>query len=234
MVLYVAATVVLWLTSGSIAMVLGVALAALSVGPRRVTRAVSDGIIALTRGVPTSLMVVTAGVAAFRVPAPGWLPDPFPGTQPGAALVAWCVMGALALGSTGHLAVIFRTAYSGLGTYRIEQARVLGLRPARRFALLARETGPTAVPPTGARLVHHLHNTAFAALFPVADLFGWVQGEANATFQVGRYAVIGAAVYVGLSGLIWAGTKALEFRLRGVSASRRRHARRPAMLAGEQ
>jgi ABC-type amino acid transport system permease subunit len=206
----------------------------LSVGPGRPGRLVSDAITTLTRGVPTSLLVVTAGVAALRVPAPGWLPDPFPGTQSGVALVAWSVTVALALGSTGHLAVIFRTGYHALGIYRRDQARVLGLGPCGRFTLLARETGATVIPPTGARLVHHLHNTAFAALFPVADLFGWVQNEVNTTFQVERYALIGATMYICLSGLIWAGTKALEFGVRGGRAKRRAVAVRLPVLAGDR
>jgi ABC-type amino acid transport system permease subunit len=231
-ILYVAATLVLWSTSALIAVALGVVLAVLSVSARLPGRVVSDGIITLTRGIPTSLLVVTAGVAALRLPAPGWLPDPFPGTQGGATLVAWAVMVALALGSAGHFAVIFRTAYSALGTYRIEQARVLGLGPLNRFALLARETGPTVIPPTGARLVHHLHNTAFAALFPVADLFGWVQDKANSTFLVSRYTLIGATMYVSMSALIWGGTKALEFMLRGRPAKRREVAGAPTVLAG--
>jgi ABC-type amino acid transport system permease subunit len=234
MIQYVAATVVLWLASGFVAVTLGAVLAMLSVGRGRPGQLVSGAIVTLTRGVPTSLLVVTAGVAALRVPSPGWLPDPFPGTQSGVALVAWSVTIALALGSTGHLAVIFRTGYRALGGYRRDQARVLGLGPVGRFALLARETGATVLPPTGARLVHHLHNTAFAALFPVADLFGWVQNEVNTTFQVERYALAGATMYICLSGLIWAGTKALEFGLRGGRAKRRELALRLPVLAGDR
>lgn len=232
MIQYVAATLVLWLMSGFIATTLGVILAMLSVGPGRPGQLVSGAVITLTRGVPTSLLVVTAGVAALRVPSPGWLPDPFPGTQGGVAPVAWAVVAALALGSTGHLAVIFRTGYQALGAYRRDQARVLGLGPAGRFRLLARETGVTVIPPTGARLVHHLHNTAFAALFPVADLFGWVQNQVNTTFEVEHYALLGAAMYIGLSGLIWAGAKALEFGVRGGRANRRAAAIRLPVLAG--
>ncbi len=126
------------------------------------------------------------------------------------ALVAWAVTVALAFGSTGHLAVIFRTGYQSLGSARHEQAAMLGLGTWRRLRLLAREAAPSTLAPTGARLVHHLHNTAFAALFPVADLFGWVQQRANETFEVGRYAAAGVAGYVVLSVLIWALCRGLE------------------------
>lgn len=225
---YVVATAVLWLVSGLLAVSIAVVLTIASVSMRLPLKLAGEGLITITRGVPTSLLVVTAGVIAGTAPSPGWLPDPFPGTQRGVALIAWSVTVALALGSTGHLAVIFRTAYQALGTYRIEQARVLGLQPADRFVLLAREAGPALVAPTGARLVHHLHNTAFAALFPVADLFGWVQDEANATFQVDRYVLIGVGAYVAMSAVIWAAARALEFTLPGAQGKRRHQVRKPA------
>lgn len=228
MMTYVAATGVLWLVSGLLALSAAVVLTIASVSTRLPVRLAGEGLITITRGVPTSLLVVAAGVAAETAPAPGWLPDPFPGTQRGVALIAWSVTIALALGSTGHLAVLFRTAYLSLGTYRIEQARVLGLQPAARFMLVAREAGPAVVAPTGARLVHHLHNTAFAALFPVADLFGWVQDQANATFRVNQYVLIGAGAYVAMSAIIWAGARAVEFTLPGGQGKRRGQGRQPA------
>jgi ABC-type amino acid transport system permease subunit len=213
MIPYVLATGVLWTLSATTALTVGMILATASVGGRAGARLLAETAITVTRGVPTSLLVVTAGIITVRISPPAWLPNPFPQTPSSLRLLGWAVVAALALGSAGHLAVIFRTAYAALGPYRTQQATVLGVRPWSRLALLAREAAATALPPTGARLVHHLHNTAFAALFPVADLFGWVQEEANATFQVSRYALIGAGVYVALSWLIWSAFRALEARL---------------------
>jgi ABC-type amino acid transport system permease subunit len=207
-------TVVLWLLSGCLAVGLALVLAAGSVQRRFAPRALADAVITVTRGVPTSLLVVTAGIVCLAYPAPTWLPDPFPATAPGMAVVAWGVTVALAFGSTGHLAVIFRTGYLSVGAARHDQATILGLGPLRRLRLMAREAAPSTLAPTGARLVHHLHNTAFAALFPVADLFGWVQQRANETFEIGRYATIGVAGYVVLSLLIWALSRGLEQWLR--------------------
>lgn len=209
----VVATALLWLLSGVLAVGGGALLAAASMGSNLPSRLFGSGAITLTRGVPTSLLVVAAGVTAIRLPAPMWLPNPFPGTPQGLHVVAWAIVGALALGSTGHFAVIFRAAYEGLGPYRTEQATVLGLRRSHRYGLLTREAALLALPPGGARLVHHLHNTAFVALFPVADLFGWVQQRASVTFAATHYAFVGAAVYVALSGLIWGGCRTLESRL---------------------
>ena len=231
---YVVATVILWCVSGAAAVIGGLLLAAWSVDARRWVRWAAEGVITATRGIPTSLVVVIAGLLALRFTPPSWLPDPFPGTGKPLSLIAWAVVFALAFGSVGHLAVIFRTAYTSLGQSHLEQIRALGLAPHLRIRLLMREAAVVAVPPAGARLVHHLHNTAFAALFPVADLFGWIQDRANATFEVTRYVMIGACVYVVLSGLIWAGVKLLEFTLGAYRRVSDAPTARPVALAGDR
>jgi ABC-type amino acid transport system permease subunit len=221
---YVLATVVLWALSGAIAVAGGLALASASIDARTPIRLAGEGVVTLARGVPTSLVVVSAGIVASRVPPAPWLPDVFPGTQPGLQTVAWAVTLAVAFGSAGYLAVVFRTAYRAIGRQRIDQARVMGLPPFRRARLVGGEAARLALPPASARLVHHLHNTAFAALFPVADLFGWVQERASTTFDVTTYAFAGAAIYVVLSGCIWLAGRTLELRLAIVPRFRRRAA----------
>lgn len=210
---YVLATVVLWALSGAIAVAGALVLAAASLDTRFPVRLAGEGVITLARGVPTSLVVVSAGIVSSRLPPVAWLPDVFPGTPAGLQTVAWAVTLAVAFGSAGYLAVVFRTAYRALGRHRIDQAQVLGLSALRRVGLVCHEAALLALPPTSARLVHHLHNTAFAALFPVADLFGWVQERANTTFDVTTYALAGAAIYVALSGGIWLAGRSLELRL---------------------
>jgi len=206
-------TVVLWFLSASAAVTLAGALASASVSPRRLVRRPAEGFMLVTRGVPTSLLVIVAGLAAMPYPPPGWLPNPFPGTSSGMTLVAWAVTLALAFGSTGHLAVIFRTGYRAIGPIRLEQLRLLGLGAVDRGRIVVRESAKASLAPTGARLVHHLHNTGFAALFPVADLFGWIQQRSHETFEVSRFVAIGVTAYVVLSLLIWAVTRTLEARL---------------------
>lgn len=213
-------TVVLFALSGGLAVTLGLLLAAGAGARMRLLRLGATGVTTLTRGVPTSLLVIAGGVSALSQPPPAWLPNPYPGTSAGMALVAWAVMLGLALGSAGHLAVIFRTGYQSITPARREQLSVLGLGTAPRLALLARECAGATLAPTGARLVHHLHNTAFAALFPIADLLGWVQQRANATFEVERYVAIGVGTYVLLSFLIWATFRALEYWVTGRGTSR--------------
>lgn len=209
----VAGTVTLWAASSILAVTLGLALTAGSLSASGGLHAVSRAAVNLLRGVPTSLFVVTAGIVALRVPSAGMPPVVFPGTLPGFQALAWAVVLAIALGGAGHFAEIFRAARAALGHARLEQARLLGLSRPRRALLLLRETAAVALPPTGTRLVHQLHNTAFAALFPVADLFGFVQLKVNETFAVTELVLAGCLAYVALSALIWLGARAVETAL---------------------
>ncbi len=215
-------TLVLWTLSAVLALGLGLVLASGSLSPSRPVRFVARSVVNVTRGVPTVLLVIVAGFGMLRTPGVGELPVVFPGTLASFQHVAWGITVALALGSAGHLAEIFRAARAGLGEARIEQVMVLGMSRASRTRLLAREAAAIALPPTGARLVHHLHNTAFAALLPVTDLFGFIEAQVNATFRVVDYLLLGCAAYMALSALIWSTVRALEaVRLHRVTAQPR-------------
>lgn len=218
---YIEGTGVLWATSALLAVLLAGLMAAGSGAPNRAVRGAAMALTTATRGVPTSLLVVSGGVAAAGLAAPGWLPNLFPGTPDGLEVVAWSIVLALALGSAGHLSMIFRAAYGTLSNDHRDQLRVLAFTRPARLAVVVREIAAAGLAPTGARLVHHLHNTAFAALFPVAELFGWVQLQANTSFEVTRYALTGAAVYVALSAAIWLAFRLLEAGLAGRRSTRR-------------
>jgi ABC-type amino acid transport system permease subunit len=198
-----AGTIVFWAMSGALSIILGLILAAGSLSIHHPLRLVARTGVNITRGVPTSLLVIVAGIGMMRLVSIPELPPVFPGTPPAFQHIAWGITLALALGSAGHLAEIFLAARAALGRFRLEQAAVLGLSRVNQVLLLARESAAIALPPTGARLVHHLHNTAFAALFPVTDLFGVIQGLSNVTFRVFHFALLGCAIYITLSGLTW-------------------------------
>jgi ABC-type amino acid transport system permease subunit len=218
----IAGTLVLWVLSGTLAVLMGLILAAGSLSSNRPLRLAARTGVNLTRGIPTSLFVIAAGIGTMHLVGVSDLPIVFPGTIATFQLVAWAIMLALALGSAGHLAEIFRAARSALGRPRLEQAAVLGLSPLRHAAVIARECVAIALPPTGTRLIHHLHNTAFAALFPVADLFGAIEGQANATFQVFHFALLGCVIYAALSALTWLLFRFLEAAFAPPSAKRAR------------
>lgn len=214
-VLAVASTSVLWVVSGLCALVLGVALAAGGANRHLWLRAISWLVINVTRGIPTSIVVIGAGVVGIRAAPPDGLPRLFPGTSPEFQHVGLLVAFAVALGSTGHLAVIFIASRDTVGRHVLDQARIIGMSWARRTALLFQESARAAMPATGARMVHHLHNTAFAALFPVFELFGLLQERITLTFEVWEYLLLGATLYVGLSGAIWLCALVLEKWLGG-------------------
>jgi hypothetical protein len=74
---------------------------------------------------------------------------------------------------------------------------------------------PVIYPGTSTAFQHVAWGVVFAlalgsALFPVADLFGYVQGQANATFRVLDFVLLGCLIYVILSGLTWLLVRVLE------------------------
>ena len=218
----VGGSLVLWILSGTLAVFVGLILAAGSLIPNVLVRSLARAGVNMTRGVPTSLFVIAAGIGTMHLSSVSDLPVVFPGTTPAFQLLAWAIVIALALGSAGHLAEIFRAARVALGRARLDQATALGLSRLRHAALIARECAAIALPPTGTRLIHHLHNTAFAALFPVAELFGAIEGQASATFRVFYFTLIGCAIYAALSGLTWLLFRFLETAFAPPSAHRAR------------
>ncbi|HYH17095.1 MAG TPA: hypothetical protein VD995_00630 [Azospirillum sp.] len=207
------ATVTLWAVSAALSIALALMLAHGMHGSGPLVRRGAGAIVNATRGVPTSMLVLAAGMLAMA--SGGGLPVPaiFTGTIGPFQHVAWAIAAALALGSCGHLAVIFHAAYGALDAGRRDQLLLLAHHPVRKAAILLREVLGIVLPPTGARLVHHLHNTAFASLFPVAELFGLIRGQSEASAQVFLFAAVGALTYAGLSLGIWALVRGLEAAL---------------------
>jgi len=213
--LAVVSTSVLWVVSGFCALVLGVVFATGGGSRHLWIRAISWMAINVTRGIPTSIVVIAAGVVGIQVVSPDAMPVVFPGTSPEFQHVGLLIALAVALGSAGHLAVIFIVSRGAVSQHVLAQARIMGMSWARRGRLLFRESARAAMPATGARMVHHLHNTAFAALFPVFELFGLLQERITLTFRVWEYLLVGAVLYIGLSGVIWLCTLGLEKWLGG-------------------
>ena len=103
----IAGTVVLWAPSGLLAVALGFLFAAGSLRRQWTVFWAARVSVNLTRGVPTSLMVIAAGIGMMHLVSTPELPPVFPGTPAAFQHVAWGIMLALALGSAGHLAEIF-------------------------------------------------------------------------------------------------------------------------------
>lgn len=208
----IAGTVLIWATSSVIALVLATLLLAGSDATRPALRLFARAVVDTTRGMPTSLLVLGAGLGALRLGTRP-LPALFPGTPAHFQLVAVAVVAAVGIGGAGHLTEIFRSARAAVGTSRLEQVHLLGMPPPRRWLLVVSEAAPTALAPTSARLVHQLHNTAFVAFFPIADVFGFVRSEASRSFDVMEVVLVGCLTYVVLSGLIWSASRSIEMAL---------------------
>lgn len=212
--LWISGSLLLWVLSAGLAMSAALLIAVGTHSRHRAFRLAATAAMHVTRGVPTSLLVIVFGLACMRIRDAPAIPVVFPGTSPQFQLVAWGIVVALGVGSAGHIAVIYLTAWQSVGSKRLEQARVMGLSPSQQIRVVGREVLPLVLGPLGARLVHHLHNTGFAALFPVVEIFGGVVEASNETFAVAHYAGIGAVIYIVLSQAIWISTRLLEARLR--------------------
>ena len=206
----VAATAVLWAFSATLAMLMALVVAAGLLSTNPVLRACARCCSLIFRGIPTSILVLFAGIASLQLGEILRIPVLFPGTASEFQHVAFAVVVALGFGSAGHLAAIFQASYQSLGRCRKEYIALLGLPLGLRLTLTVRECAEIALPPVGARLVHHLHNTAFASLFPVFDLFGVLQGNAYGSARVFYFTVGGACLYVVLSQIIWSSCRWLE------------------------
>lgn len=203
----------LWAVSGILALGAGMLLARGLESRRRFVWAVAYGLTFASRSIPTSLYVLAAGVASLR--ALSWIrvPDIFFGTVPMFQPVALAVCFALAFGSGGHIAAVFQSSWRALPLATREQLAMLDIGLFDRARLVLSECANSMLPPISARLVHHLHNTAFAALFPVADLFGAIQGAADTSARVFLFVSLGAGAYVCLSFAIWTALRAMELAL---------------------
>ena len=204
------ATLTLWAVSAILSIALALILVYAVANPRPMVRWCGLVVVNLTRGIPTSVLVIAAGMLAMRMGAFIPVPSIFTGTIGGFQHIAWAIVAALAFGSAGHLAMIFHAAYCALGQARRDQLAILGCRPWQKAVIVLREVMTVVLPSTGARLIHHLHNTAFASLFPVTELFGLIRGQSDATAKVFLFTSIGCLVYAVLSFVIWLLFRGLE------------------------
>jgi len=62
----IAGSLVLWVSSGTLAVLIGVVLAAGSLSPHRPVRVLARVGVNLTRGIPTSLFVIGAGIGTMH------------------------------------------------------------------------------------------------------------------------------------------------------------------------
>lgn len=196
-------TVTVWIISAFLAIFMGLLFTVGILNKTHIIQVSVRWLINFSRGIPTSIYVILGGLLVIKGHSALSLPAIFPGTLDGFEPVAWAITFALAFGSAGHLAEIFVASYVSMDKARLEQLTVMGFSGIHKFMIAARECAYIAIPPTSTRMIHHLHNTAFASLFPVVELFGNIQTSASTSFKVFEITVIGCGLYILLSGSIW-------------------------------
>lgn len=210
MVIGVYGTLIVWLFSALLAIVMGVIFTSGLLSENTVVKTSVTWVVNLSRGIPTSLYVIIGGLLVIKGYSNFALPAIFPGTIDGFETVAWAIIFALAFGSSGHLAEIFVASYRSLDRATLEQLSAMGFSPWRKIVIATGECAYIGIPPTSTRMIHHLHNTAFAGLFPVVELFGSIQASASSTFRVFEITLIGCVLYILISGSIWLIFRILE------------------------
>lgn len=199
----ITASFLIWLSSSISSILIGLILVIAKNSEIHFIKKLSNFIIDLTRGIPTGFIVIGFGLGALRYLEFRELSSVFIGTLPSFQQMAWALVIALALGSSGHIAEIMHAAYSTLHPSLLEQTKILSLSLYSQILLIGREVLLPVLAPLGSRLVHHLHNTAFVSLFPVIDLFGYVKTQSNLSFRINEFVLLGSVIYILLSICIW-------------------------------
>jgi ABC-type amino acid transport system permease subunit len=183
-------------------------------------------LIEVSRGVPTVVFVLLMGNLGMAQQF-GWLEIDglLPGVSPGFTSTAVFVILGLAFSSSGHLARLIGAALATVPDDVATYARTLRLRPVPHLALLLRECAPALVGPVAARLTHHLHNTAFIALFPIADIFATMRRNVTETAMVIEHLAIAATAFL----MIGFGISALAAAVERTLTGRGRRVARPIM-----
>jgi ABC-type amino acid transport system permease subunit len=160
-------------------------------------------IVNCTRGIPTGFLVIMLGVFVLKFMPPINLEWKFPGTYSGFQALAWGAVIGLALGSSGHFAVIILAALGTVEVAFYDQMKLLDLSTHMQTRLIWHRIALSVGPPMCARFIHHMHNTAFVSLFPVIELFGVTRSLAINTTHVIEYMALATGIYTALSIAIW-------------------------------
>ncbi|WP_407330342.1 ABC transporter permease subunit [Enterovibrio sp. 27052020O] len=160
-------------------------------------RVVSGVLIEVSRGVPTVVFVLLMGNLGL---SPYFsvldMEGVIPGVSWGFSVAAIFIIVGLAFSSSGHLAKIIEAAISTIKQDTIEYMETLQLGTWVKIKLVFIECAPALVPTVSARLVHHLHNTAFISMFPITGIFAAMRTGVVETALVIPYLVFATILFV--------------------------------------
>lgn len=189
--------------SAVLALGMATVFCAASRSPWLIVRAVSCILLEVSRGVPTVVFVIVLGnVGMAREFAWLGIEDVLPGVSWGFSVPAYFIIVGLAFSSSGHLSRIMEAALSTIPQDTARMIQTLKPSQMRVCWLMFMEAAPALIPPVCARLVHHLHNTAFIALFPITGIFAAMRTGVIETALVLEYIAVATVLFILLGALI--------------------------------
>ncbi|OEE67498.1 hypothetical protein A1OO_17280 [Enterovibrio norvegicus FF-33] len=160
-------------------------------------RMTSNVLIEVSRGVPTVVFVLLMGNVGLSPYFSGLdIEGVIPGVAWGFSVAATFIIVGLAFSSSGHLAKIIEAAISTIKQDTLEYMATLQLGTWVKIKLVFLECAPALVPTVSARLVHHLHNTAFISMFPITGIFAAMRTGVVETALVIPYLVFATILFV--------------------------------------
>ena len=191
-------TVVIAALSGSIAMVLGLAVTTARISDRPFPRFLARIYICIFRNlppVPLLLFLVFALPGVYR----SLLGAEFPRGMEFGLLIA-----GLALNTSAYLAEILRGGVRGVPSQHWDAARVCGLGRSKTLLLVVYPQAlRITLPALGGRLIHNMKNSSIALVLPLAPIYMDVTSQAGRiagqTFAWAEPLVFAAVVYLVLT-----------------------------------
>ena len=208
-----AATVVLTVSTGLAALVLGIAIGTARLGRHRLISGLASAYIEIFRNVPALVLIIFLAFA---------LPNAFPAALRQTlffdnAVVTWIAgwsgltlpyygfaagLG-ISLNTSAYLAEIFRAGVRTLPRSILDAARTLGAsRWSAYFQIILPEGLRAARPAISTRLIHNMKNTALASFVAVPEFFHATQAVINRTFEASQFLLAAAAMYLLLAWVI--------------------------------
>ncbi|MDD1794225.1 hypothetical protein L4D06_16780 [Enterovibrio makurazakiensis] len=210
----VATTVFFFTTSAVLSLLFAIVYVLFSRSGYPLLSAISEFLIEVSRGVPTVLFVLLMGNLGLAPYFSGIDVEGFiPGVAYGFGLAASFIIVGLAFSSSGHLARIIEAAISTIKQDTIDYMETLHLGAFAKVRLIFFECAPALIPTVSARLVHHLHNTAFISMFPIAGIFAAMRTGVIETAKVIPYLTFATLLFVLLGTAIHVAGNVLAKRL---------------------
>ncbi|MDD1780005.1 hypothetical protein LRP49_02230 [Enterovibrio sp. ZSDZ35] len=207
-------TIIFFVSSAAVSLLLALIYVLCGRSAHRSVRMLAGLSIEVSRGVPTVVFVLLMGNIGLAPFFSGWdIEGAIPGVAWGFGVTAIFIVIGLAYSSSGHLARIIEAAISTIKPDTMEYMATLHPSMWVRVKLIFLECAPALIPTVSARLVHHLHNTAFISMFPITGIFAAMRTGVIETARVIPYLAFATLLFILLGSAIHIAAKQLVKRL---------------------